>query len=119
MRHQRHITFALVAAAILHTALISAKCQEEPVFKMNTAFAIVDVWPAGKMPGLGAAAAEADMPAKPDGFKRITNISRPTLTIFRATGKKAPAVIVCPGGGYNYVVYDKEGTEVAAWLNSP
>ena len=27
-------------------------------------------------------------------------------------------MIICPGGGYNYVVYDKEGTEVAAWLNS-
>ena len=28
------------------------------------------------------------------------------------------AVIVCPGGGYNYVVADKEGSEVAEWLSS-
>lgn len=27
-------------------------------------------------------------------------------------------MIVCPGGGYGYVVIDKEGTEIAAWLNS-
>jgi acetyl esterase/lipase len=27
-------------------------------------------------------------------------------------------MIVCPGGGYSYVVIDKEGTEIAAWLNS-
>ena len=27
-------------------------------------------------------------------------------------------MIVCPGGAYNHVVVDKEGTEIAAWLNS-
>ena len=27
------------------------------------------------------------------------------------------AVIVCPGGGYRILAYDKEGTEIAAWLN--
>jgi acetyl esterase/lipase len=27
-------------------------------------------------------------------------------------------MIVCPGGGYQYVTYDKEGTEIAEWLNS-
>jgi acetyl esterase/lipase len=27
-------------------------------------------------------------------------------------------MIVCPGGGYSYLCHDKEGTEVAAWLNS-
>ena len=27
-------------------------------------------------------------------------------------------MIVRPGGGYGYTVIDKEGTEIAAWLNS-
>ena len=27
-------------------------------------------------------------------------------------------MIVCPGGGYSYTVVDKEGSEIAAWLNS-
>ncbi len=49
---------------------------------------------------------------------RITNISRPTLAIFPAANKNAPAVIVSPGGGYSYVVPGKEGSDVAAWLNS-
>lgn len=80
--------------------------------------AIVDLWSEGKMPGLSASEPETLMPAKSDGFHRITNISNPTLTVFPAKKKNAPAVIVCPGGGYNYVVYDKEGTEIASWLNS-
>ncbi len=57
-----------------------------------------------------------------DGFHRITNVSRPTLTLFPAPRKAgaaaAPAMIVCRGGGYGYTVIDKEGTEIAAWLNS-
>jgi acetyl esterase/lipase len=81
---------------------------------------IIDVWPDGKMPGQGAREPEADMPARGDGVRRITNVSKPTLTVFPAPAKgtPAPAMIVCPGGGYSYVVQDKEGTEIAAWLNS-
>jgi acetyl esterase/lipase len=81
----------------------------------------VDVWPEGKMPGQGAKEPEAEV-ARNDGFHRITNVSRPTLTLFPAPWKAgapaAPAMIVCPGGGYGYTVIDKEGTEIAAWLNS-
>ena len=71
------------------------------------------------MPGKGAKDAEVEVPRN-DGFHRITNVSRPTLTLFpaaRIDGTAAPAVIVCPGGGYSYVVVDKEGSEIAAWLN--
>lgn len=73
------------------------------------------------MPGKGAKEPEAEVPRN-DGFHRITNVSRPTLTLFSAPRKggaaAAPAMIVCPGGGYSYTVIDKEGTEIAAWLNS-
>jgi acetyl esterase/lipase len=81
---------------------------------------MVDVWSEEKMPGHGAGESERDMPSKGDNVRRITNISRPMLTLFSTTNKKgpAPAVIVCPGGGYGYVVYDKEGTAAAAWLNA-
>ena len=80
----------------------------------------VDLWPQGKMPGRGADEPEGERPPRGDNVRRITNVSRPTLTILPApkTGTPAPAIIVCPGGGYGYVVHDKEGTEVAAWLNS-
>ncbi len=81
---------------------------------------VVDVWPEGKMPGKGAKEAEAAVPRN-DGFQRITNVSRPTLTFFKAArkdGTPAPAMIVCPGGGYSYTVIDKEGSEIAAWLNT-
>ncbi|MEY2880533.1 MAG: hypothetical protein RLZZ15_2913 [Verrucomicrobiota bacterium] len=51
---------------------------------------------------------------------KLANVSAPTLTIFspepaRNTGA---AVLVCPGGGYNILALDLEGTEVCEWLNS-
>ncbi|MEQ1862387.1 MAG: alpha/beta hydrolase [Chthoniobacteraceae bacterium] len=86
-----------------------------------SASSTVDVWPEGKTPGRGAKEPEAEV-QRDDGFHRITNVSRPTLTLFPAARKDgsgpAPAVIVCPGGAYKYVVVDKEGSEIAAWLNS-
>ncbi|MBP7143208.1 MAG: alpha/beta hydrolase [Opitutaceae bacterium] len=66
---------------------------------------------------------------KPANFKepdsrgdtlRIGWVSDPTLTLFPVTGPSAQpvTVLVFPGGGYNILAWDKEGTEVAAWLNS-
>ena len=50
----------------------------------------------------------------------ITNVSKPTLTIYRPakdTDTRA-AVIICPGGGYWNLFWQIEGEEVAQWLNS-
>lgn len=85
---------------------------------LSAAETVVDVWPEGRMPGKGAKDPEGERPSK-DGFHRITNVSKPTLTLFHAVRKDdtpAPAMIVCPGGGYGYTVIDKEGTEIAQWL---
>jgi acetyl esterase/lipase len=81
---------------------------------------LIEVWPEGKMPGKATTEGEALVPRK-DGFTRITNISHPTLALYPAKGvegKAPPAVIVCPGGGYRYVVVDKEGSAIAKWLNA-
>jgi acetyl esterase/lipase len=50
----------------------------------------------------------------------ISFVSNPTLTIFRPEGVAVSdaAVLVIPGGGFRYVCFDKEGVEVARWLNS-
>ncbi len=81
---------------------------------------VIEVWPEGRIPGEFTTEPEATVP-RDDGFTRITNVSRPTITLFPATrtdGKPAPAVIICPGGGYQYTVVDKEGAEIATWLNA-
>ncbi|WP_432709959.1 alpha/beta hydrolase [Pedobacter sp.] len=48
----------------------------------------------------------------------LYNVVDPTLTVFRpkAAQKSETAVIVAPGGGFQMLAFEKEGTAVAKWL---
>jgi acetyl esterase/lipase len=49
----------------------------------------------------------------------VENVSRPTMTVYAPTGKNTgAAVVVFPGGGYEGLAIDLEGTEVCDWLTS-
>ena len=49
----------------------------------------------------------------------VGNVSRPTMTVYSPTGKNTgTAVVVFPGGGYQILAIDLEGTEVCDWLTS-
>ncbi len=72
---------------------------------------------------------DIDLPSDPliAGRKiiRLTNVSEPTIAVYKPAtspaavpGTANPAVLVLPGGGYQILAYDLEGTEVCAWLNS-
>lgn len=49
---------------------------------------------------------------------RVTDVSDPTITIYRAEKPSGTCVIVAPGGGYMFLSYATEGTQVCEWLNS-
>ena len=52
-----------------------------------------------------------------DSIDRMTNVTRPMLSFFPATGRAPrPAVLVCPGGGYSILAWNHEGTDIVAWL---
>jgi len=51
---------------------------------------------------------------------RISYVQKPDVSVYlpskgNATGQ---AVVICPGGGYRILAYDKEGADIAKWLNS-
>jgi len=49
----------------------------------------------------------------------VSNVSLPTMTVYSPQGKNTgAAVIVFPGGGYQILAIDLEGTEVCDWLTS-
>ncbi|HET9003955.1 MAG TPA: alpha/beta hydrolase [Gemmatimonadaceae bacterium] len=49
----------------------------------------------------------------------VSNVSRPTLTVYPPSGENTKAaVLVFPGGGYNILAIDLEGTEACDWLVS-
>jgi len=55
-----------------------------------------------------------------ESTRMVTNVSKPTITIYRPAKDKetGTAVLICPGGGYWDLYWQLEGEEVAAWLNS-
>jgi acetyl esterase/lipase len=49
----------------------------------------------------------------------VENVSLPTMTVYSPKGKNTGvAVVVFPGGGYQILAIDLEGTEVCDWLTS-
>jgi acetyl esterase/lipase len=49
----------------------------------------------------------------------VSNVSRPTMTVYSpAANNTGAAVVVFPGGGYQNLAIDLEGTEVCDWLTS-
>lgn len=82
----------------------------------------IPIWP-GPAPGeSGEIGKEGPLPARGNekSIIRLANVSEPTLQVFRPVNAvdSGPAVVVCPGGGYNILAMDLEGTEVVEWLNS-
>lgn len=58
-----------------------------------------------------------DPPAPGGRSQAVMNIAIPTMTIIRPQGRpNGTAVIVFPGGGFQMVFIDLEGTEICAWL---
>jgi acetyl esterase/lipase len=81
----------------------------------------ITLWPSGAPGEKGEPNEGIELPLKPDDTTiRITNVTNPTIRVFPAPAEKntGAAVVICPGGGYNILAYNKEGTEVAEWLNS-
>ena len=54
------------------------------------------------------------------GFDVTSRAHAPSLTFHAAPASKtsSPAVLICPGGGYTHLSTEKEGSQVASWLNT-
>lgn len=88
---------------------------------------VLNLWPATPPgPVSKTNGAEADF-TKPEDkliagrrIIKLGNVSTPQMEVFLPPREKANggAVLICPGGGFNILAWDLEGTEVAEWLNS-
>src|SRR6266516_2878286 len=90
---------------------------------------VVEIWP-GKVPdesgNIGAErfrmspALDRKQVEVTEPTRMITDVTKPTLTIYQPPKEKntGTAMLICPGGGYWDLYWELEGEEVAAWLNS-
>jgi acetyl esterase/lipase len=83
----------------------------------------IPIWPGAApdpQPVKGPETAESSGPKDLIGGKPvvgINNVTVPTMTVYPPSGKNAGvAVVVFPGGGYQMLAIDLEGTEVCDWL---
>jgi acetyl esterase/lipase len=80
---------------------------------------LIYLWP-GKVPGeLKEKQPPVTAVSQNDNILRYSEVTNPAMEVFLPdpSKKNGGAVVVCPGGGYQILAYDLEGTEVAAWLN--
>lgn len=52
--------------------------------------------------------------------RSLSNITDPIITIFQppVTKRTGASILIAPGGGYSHLAYDKEGLDIAKWLNT-
>ena len=80
---------------------------------------LIPIWP-GLAPGETTKNKGEKLPRRENEnppATRIKDITQPMLEVHEPAKKNGTAVIILPGGGFNYVVQDKEGSEAAVWLN--
>lgn len=81
---------------------------------------ILRLWPQGapEKPGVAIGPEKRMEPKNPADVLRVTDVSDPTITVFRPEKPNGTAVVVCPGGGYKILAIEHEGTQVCEWLNT-
>jgi acetyl esterase/lipase len=120
----------MIRAIMLAALLLAAACAGSPSPVRETASllvdadrqadAVIDLWPAGPPGGEGVTLEETVVARdNPYGLvdRAAHNVTRPTLSIFRPAKPNGSAILIIPGGGYSWVVIDKEGFEGARWFS--
>ncbi|EKU26133.1 alpha/beta hydrolase [Xanthomonas graminis] len=110
------LLFAVAAAALVlaHTPVQAEIWQPAPGHVQ------VPIWP-GKVPNaLPHPTPESVGPGEGHmGWARANAVSQPTMTVYAPTGRNSgAAVVVFPGGGYQVLAMDLEGTEICDWLTA-
>ena len=98
----------------LFAVFASAGLAAQPtVWQPATGHTQIPIWP-------GAAPNSQPVPgAETETDGAVTNVTRPTMTVYAPKGENTgAAVVVFPGGGFQILAIDLEGTEICDWLTS-
>ncbi len=97
---------------------------QTPIWPPSPEHTQVPIWPSAAPDARPAKGPEVATTVKDElvagqSWVEVDNVSRPTMTLYPPTGKNTgAAVVVFPGGGYQILAIDLEGTEVCDWLTS-
>ena len=109
---------------VLAIALVGASAQT-PVWQPAPGHTQIAIWPGpapDPQPVAGPETAESsgkDFLVAGRPAIGVSNVTRPTMTVYAPTGENnGAAVVVFPGGGYQMLAIDLEGSEVCDWLTA-
>lgn len=111
---------ALLCALLV--LILSAPKSTAAVWQPDEGRAQIPLWPAEapgarQVSGPETMSVVEDMPVAGRPWIAVGRVSIPTVTVYSPDGgSNGVAVIVFPGGGYNELAIDLEGTEVCEWL---
>lgn len=104
---------SITALAIFPTMLLAQEHKSMPLWPKTAP---------GEAGGIGAEVDTTKPNEDPAGKRiiRLGNVTQPTLTVYKPAAAKdtGAAVVVFPGGGYQILAMDLEGTEICEWLNT-
>lgn len=104
----KKIKFALVLFSVFFTSIVVSQTSDS-----------VDLWP-DLVPNETQPKKAAKQTDNISGnVIRLTDVTNPSLTVYKpeAPNTSKAGIIVCPGGGYDILAINKEGYEIAEWLN--
>lgn len=120
MNSTRQLLLLALCVAAAHSSVVLAEPWQPSPGPTQT-----PIWPGAApdpvpVPGPETVTVSRDLLAgKEVTVTGVTNVSRPTMTLYAPQGKNTgAAVVVIPGGGFEMLAIDLEGTEVCDWLTS-
>ncbi len=114
----RPLAWALIGGGLLLSSAnaTAAPAQTAAANLQTSIVAEIPLWP-GVAPG-SENAPTAEKIEGDIGRRAVSAIAHPAMTAYFASNPNGAAVLVMPGGGYVREVFDKEGGEIARWLNT-
>lgn len=98
----------LASLALASAFLAASLSAAEPI--------TIKLWPQGAQEPAGFSVGPEASVDKGDGIMRTSNVTDPTLTVYRPEKPNGTAVVVAPGGGYSILAIEHEGTQVCDWF---
>jgi acetyl esterase/lipase len=113
----------IVAFCVVFT--VGGMSAQNSAWQPSTGHTQAPIWP-GAVPGAEplpgpetSRTTEKDDLVAGKPWVYVERVSQPTMTVYSPTGKNTgAAVVVFPGGGFEVLAIDLEGTEVCDWLTS-
>ena len=120
MKQPHPLLLAAVFACSLVLMAIAAEPEPTPASPTHAPFT-VELWPDGTPTAVQPKSEATEKLFQSYGGQhpnRVTDVTKPTIRVYPSGKPDSPAVIVAPGGGFMFLSWEHEGTQVCTWLNT-